>query len=304
MFHPTSSQFIYVQATTAVAVGLLLPEGPIDQYYLYPKALDLMDDSQAYGPLTPGTLVEIHVTSSCGTYKLTTGIIARFYSAAKTVQVLAVPFNGSQQMLVTESTTCRFLNAKDDLVLQEGYETRLFSADDSSFYRRFRYGLEVLNVNIKRLRVPKVSPGAQIYRLLRQCIKEANPTLWKSVKRDFRRFEPTKVVPGQSCKLLQTSYTGLCGVYGIIQHENPGGRVTFLFEFDGTIGSSDVPASYLKTTFDVGDEVSGISITGSQVYGWILGFKTSGHALVFDANAVSSVHMFFTILAHGSCVGG
>lgn len=60
-----------------------------------------------------------------------------------------------------------------------------------------------------------------------------------------------------------------------------------MYEYKGTLYKSDAPACYLKITFDVEDEVSGLSLTGFNVFGWLLGFKTSGEALVFDANSVS-----------------
>jgi hypothetical protein len=288
IFHPTSSQFVYVQATSPAAVGLLLPDGPIDQYYLYPRALDLMDDSQAYGPLTRGTVVEVHIADSPNTWALTLGIITKYNPISKTVQLLAVPVNSTRYGPVDDSNIHAFLFQEDDLVLKNDGEFQFYSADTGEFYKNFRHGLELLDVNIKRIKVPRYSPSALFYDFARRSLKVNDPALWDLVKLDYSRFDHSKIIPGQSCKLIQTKHAGLSGIYSPQQARyNRKGRAGFLYEYKGTLYKSDAPACYLKTTFDVGDEVSGLSVTGFKVFGWLLGFKTSGEALVFDANSVS-----------------
>lgn len=182
----------------------------------------------------------------------------------------------------------RFLHAKEEDVIVQGDDVYFIPDDKRSPRRSFISGLESLKVNLKMTAIPKVSPSEDDVDQLHRALGSKEPLFWSLVSQDLRRFDIENVVRHQHCKIIQGKYTGRTGYYSVLQDRVEKGLVVVILSDDGKhIRGAATRPTYVRSTFLLGDEVSGKTVNRKRVVGWLVRKEGEGTVRVLDPTTVS-----------------
>ncbi|KAJ2911369.1 hypothetical protein MD484_g9045, partial [Candolleomyces efflorescens] len=268
-FSPRVARYVFIQADSISSVRDLLPNPQLmEEYCTLPPYSAALDEYMSYRAEL-GRWVRVLVPDAEGDEAIVYGIVEQVNRRTHHVKVCVVPRVGNLFFLVDEASIRTHFHPRPHRGLQR-HANGVITCRPlwGPQIRLFQYGLEIVEVHVRKLLTPSVKVPPDIEQMFRQALRHSNPGLWQLAKRYSRSFMPRQSTVETFCKFTDGSFAGIGGLVlpsppthdgklRVRVGEGPESRIVPVFPGD------------LVYDLEIGDEVDGVTVNGVSVTGFI-----------------------------------
>ncbi|KAJ3531663.1 hypothetical protein NMY22_g8055 [Coprinellus aureogranulatus] len=236
----------------------LYPEGPSHRFVVCPPFLEFMDEKRPYGNMSPGAVFEAVVLGLHGHYITTQAILA-----------------------LGKASEHHHIDLADDNYLEVDRVLTVTMKHGTN--KQFRYGFEVVDINLKQLKWLDGPLTVEWATLLERGLHKGLLCLWAKARVYLVSFKTMKYQAHTQCKIVAGPNAGESGYIRRGQPSLSKGKVAISFNRSGLTYEALVPFGHIRTTLAVGDEIRARKRNGAVVRSWV---QTIGEVLMalHDAN--------------------
>ncbi|KAJ2911589.1 hypothetical protein MD484_g8824, partial [Candolleomyces efflorescens] len=268
-FSPRVARYVFIQADSILSVRELLPNPQlVEEYCTLPPYAAALDEYASYRAEL-GRWVRVLAPDAQGEQAIVYGIVEKVNRRTNYVKVCVVPRVGNLFSPMDETAIRTHFHPRPHRGIQRGANGVITCYPLwGPPIRVFQYGLEFVDVHVRKLLAPNAKPPPDIERMFRQALRHSYPTLWQLAKRYSRSFMPRSNTVETFCKFTNGS---LAGVGGLVLPSPPTPAGKLRVRVGDGVESRIVHAYPGDLVYDlqIGDEVEGVTMNGVSVTGFI-----------------------------------
>lgn len=285
IFNPQTASDIYAQASSTVLLTALFHEATRSRITLCPAFFSSFDEARMYRAF-PGTWAIFQVSDLQDNPVITCGLVFS-HPVDGFVRAYVVPLvRGKPKPMSLRSLQVN-LHCRPSAVIVQGSDTKV-CCTISNTQRHFRYGLEVVQVHMKQLGVPAITPPQREVNLIRNALLSNDLDLWALARKDLQRYDRIRAKIGYTQRIIHSNYAG--GIAEVIGRGQKRGDIRVKVFIGGRTLGGYIPLSYLGLGFQCGDQVQWETTSERYMSGWIVGKVDETHYFVQQCNSVRNIN--------------
>lgn len=278
VFSPRTPQCFYINAGSEAPVRRLLQETGDAKLVKCPEMHVALAEHTSY-QVALGQWFIFASVDALGVEYLALGLSKGFNRAEGVVTAYTLPNSGKDLMLFLGGNRGRYLKGHHTDPIESGDDV-FWSDTRTGNTLHFQHGLQVVCLSIHQTAVPTKAPPSMLVKLVLGALSIKNPSLVDAATRDLERFTRHDMITGMRCKIIRGPFGGVVGRVESVGVGVKSGEIKVWLRWGGSERLVPIPASFLTTSFEVGDEVEGNGEDGSRVRGWITGLCSATRVYV------------------------